>query len=535
MVRMKTPADYDLPSSHTDWREHQLESIEWCEAQTGAAIVEAPTGSGKTSYAKAVSQSRSVVALVRTKSLQAGNYRDTYGAEILFGRGNYDCTHPDNLGATCADCLYEESMHRCPYSNRCKYLLAKAKCKASPFVALNYPYWMTSKSWRDDPPQALLLDECHNLEAIITDWCGCTITEKDRVEWFLPDFPRISGRRPNAMFITELQHDPAEVAIDWLRDVWKVMDRACKALKGGDKKRLRKAENIRRKVEVTGQALRQCSDDWFLRSGPAALKFGKEQRPGFAAKPLTAKYHFPHYFLNGHATIAMSATVGDPGTFSEELGIPDYVFRSVPSRYPPEARQVHALDVPSMGRKATDKDFEHQADAIAKAILSCPRMWSGLIHVTRKREAKLLADRLARRGLGDRIWPMDGWDGVYVPTDGQVAAWDNRKKRVPGSLCITWSLWEGFDGTSEKINIVAKVPWPYLGDEYEKAKLHYSGRLYHQRTAWQLEQGLGRTRRGRDEDYDLSEVQGYVAIADGSWPRVKKYVSQALRESLTLD
>lgn len=34
------------------------------------------------------------------------------------------------------------------------------------------------------------------------------------------------------------------------------------------------------------------------------------------------------------------------------------------------------------------------------------------------------------------------------------------------------------------------------------------------------------------KDYDLGEQHGFVAIADGSWTRVQKYVSQALREAI---
>jgi hypothetical protein len=48
-----------------------------------------------------------------------------------------------------------------------------------------------------------------------------------------------------------------------------------------------------------------------------------------------------------------------------------------------------------------------------------------------------------------------------------------------------------------------------------------------------MEQGLGRTRRGRAEDYDSAgERRGLVAIADGNWKRVQKYLSASLREAI---
>ena len=93
-------------------------------------------------------------------------------------------------------------------------------------------------------------------------------------------------------------------------------------------------------------------------------------------------------------------------------------------------------------------------------------------------------------------------------------------------------MWEGIDGLDEQICIAAKVPFGYLGDEYERERLYYSDSMYRQRTAWQLAQGLGRTRRGRKQDYDLGEIRGLVCIADGAWSRVKSKLPQAVSEAI---
>jgi len=94
-------------------------------------------------------------------------------------------------------------------------------------------------------------------------------------------------------------------------------------------------------------------------------------------------------------------------------------------------------------------------------------------------------------------------------------------------------MMEGYDGLEEKITISAKTPFPGLGDEFERERMNYSGSMYLQRAAWKLEQSLGRTRRGREEDYDVEgERRGLVAIADGNWMRVKKYLSENFKEAL---
>ena len=80
---------------------------------------------------------------------------------------------------------------------------------------------------------------------------------------------------------------------------------------------------------------------------------------------------------------------------------------------------------------------------------------------------------------------------------------------------------------------ILKCPFPSLADEYEMARRSYNGKLFFWRTANLLSQGLGRTRRGRPEDYDTdTESNGMVCILDTNWKRVQKYVPPYLLESM---
>lgn len=505
----QSPRDFGLP--HDTWRTNQREILQWLTDGCG----------GKT------------IALCKTKNLQAVNYGDLYGATILFGRGNYECVHPDNLGTMCDECLFiETSMHKCPHSNFCRYLLAKDKAKFSQFTCLNYAYFLSARWPRESSAEYLYCDEAHQLSEIVLDWTGCTITDSQRIEWELPMFPRIEGQSGSKLLGLP---DPMDAAMEWLGSSIDVLKRQYLTAKSRlDAKAMKKCERLGQKLANTLDALDSSGRDWYVRAGRNVLLQGGSQVPGFVAKPLTAQHHFRYYFpMTDRNIIAMSATIGDPEMFAKELGIGQYEFRAVPNQWAPETRRVYTLDAPKMGRKSTEADYEHQADVIAEAILSVPHNWCGIVHVTRKSEATLLAKRLGMRGLSDRVWVIPGANGMYCPTDQQTAAWQARKARVLNSICVAWSLWEGYDGLDERINIVAKVPFPFLGDPYERERLNYSGKFYLQRTAWQLEQALGRTRRGRPEDYDVGEVRGLVAIADGNWVRVRKYLSQSLREALT--
>lgn len=549
---MKTPRDYNLP--HSTFRPNQPETITWCESLAGPGIIEAPTGSGKTVYARAVSSTEKTIALCRTKSLQAENYGATYGFSVLFGKSNYDCAHPGNEGAMADECVFGSNMYQCPYSP-CEYMMRKEGCKSAQAASLNYAYWLTAYWPRESRPTYLFLDEAHELGKLVIEFAGTTVTKKDRREFGLPRFPESDGQPVNKL-LAGIKPDPVPVALQWLEASLKILKPMLRGLEAdGERavqngvvdarlsKRLKACMRLHGKFSATHRALMEEPDEWFIRSGSRARKYNRRWEPGFICRPLSARHHFPYYFL-GHsrATIMMSATIGDFAEFSKELGIENYQAKVVPNQFTPDQRPIFTLDAPAMGarksqetQKEYEARFEKQADVIAGAIKDVPNTWSGLLLVTRKTEAALLAKRLSKRGLGNRVWPMIGHNGDYTPTNQQVAAWNLRKKQVPGSLCIAWSLWEGYDGVDERICIVCKTPYPVFGsdDSYEGQWRRYSMSRYLWTTANTLAQGLGRTRRGHPGDYDSDgQVNGLVAIADSSWSRVKSKLPQDILSAI---
>ncbi len=535
MSEIKNPSDYGL--THTEFRPHQREAIEWCAtlASGQVGVLGAPTGSGKTGIARALAHMRGAIALCGTKALQAENYGEEYKFDVLFGRRNYPCIHPDNSDAMTDDCLFrDEGMNKCDCANDCPYLQKKRKAEASPAASLNYAYWLAAR-WPRQKLEAngrgiLVCDEAHQLSDITLEHAGCKVTEREREKF---DLPRFGNFYSDIRFMDKDQ--PIDKALAWLIPARAAAERAEKVFESNnDERHARQAERTAAKLEATIVALRLHGEDWYIASGPKAISDEQGSKLGFVCRPLTARYHFPYYFVSDQwSLLAMSATIGDPQTFANELGLgvrnTDWKSRNIPSVWNPETRPVQVLDAPRMGVKSTEKDYLRQAEVIASAINDCPREWSGMIHVTRKPEAKLVAQRLARHGLGERLWTPN----ELHSTNETLEEWNAHRKNVKGALAISWQFWEGYNGLDEKICIVAKTPFASLGDPYERERMDYSGTFYLQRAAYKLEQGLGRTRRGRTEDYDVNgQINGLVAIADQNYRRVQKYLSPALRESL---
>lgn len=538
------PTPHDFGISHSTWRPGQYELIQWLAdlPPKSFAAFNLATGLGKTAVATALGRYGRTIACVALKSLQ-DQYVD-YNFTKLMGRSNYDCVNPLRIfpSASAEDCLHNP-MRECDEYPVCPYAMARAEAMDANRVSFNYHYavragkirWMQNDEmfymW---PKKYSILDEAHELHKVVIDHYSLEIDEKNRARYHLPDFEDISPTLPITI--------RSRLLFPWLTNADATMKANIRALKLGMKKMsksklkrmmgsLRRMERLRDKIKLIVNSVEEMPDDWYIKSG----------REGVVARPLTAKHAFHKLFRYDSArVIAMSATIGDFDDFFAELGVVDGQSYSVPSRFPPESRPVYVYkNCPKMSYAATQKNpssWDKQADIIAGAILDCPSEWSGLIHVTRKKEAALLKARLDRRGLAGRTWAMPGYDGGYVPTGDQVIAWKERLRRVPNSILLSWCNWAGYDGVRERICVVAKAPYPIWGQSgsYEEAWRQYSMDRYRWMAATTVSQGIGRTRRGNDGDYDMNgRVNGMVAICDGSFDgRIENKMGPDILDSL---
>lgn len=518
MEAINKPSDYGL--EHETWRPHQYETLTWAEQLQVSGILEAPTGSGKTALPRALSHNEKVISLVQHKQLQQLNYGTKYDFDVLYGKNAYECIHPlnrdpnDSLITMGADsCLYEIDMTKCEYYDECPYIIARETAKSSYKASLNYAYWFRAKWLKKHNFSYLVCDEGHNLSDQVLEFTGCTIDEYKRAKYELPTFPQANRVDEVALWIP--------------RAVAKLDTLVGSVYQPKERERIKRLSS---KLADTYEAISINSKDWFVRSGSVG-----QRNPQLVVRPLTARYHFNRYFLSHrYRLIMMSATIGDAETFTKELGMNDgdWDLRVVPSLWDARVRPVLVPDdCPKMNYRSTPQEKTKQALIIAREIKKVPEDWCGVIHVNSKQQARDLAGLLARFGLGGRVWIPD----EKASTEQVMKDWQMRKQKVSGSLAIAWAWWEGVDLTEERICIVAKVPFPSLGDEYENERLHYDGGFYLQRTAWNVEQGLGRSRRGEAEDYDLNgDRTQLVMIADGNWNRVKKYLSKNLKESIVM-
>ncbi len=513
-----SPSYYGIP--HEAWRPGQLEAVRWIVGNSGNLIVSAATGSGKTALAKALSIYGPTVALVKTKSLQVNNYGKGYGYDVLMGRGNYTCVAQE--GKTCEDCLFGAQMNKCRFAKSCEYLTAKRIAMKSNAASVNYAYWLTTDTFKHRDNYAIVMDEAHLLPDITLEFSGVLVSEEQRQKYNLPEFPEIYFDDVQ----DEKEKEAREKAIAWLEESYQrlkvITDSGqLKMIFDGDEDEDDESRAVRKLNDSVGSVLYYLSETkqfWYIRAGKFSYYSDGAYVGAFEAKPLTARYHFPGLFLAAPTNLLMSATIGNAETFSKELGISSYQFREIPSQFTPSERPIIDLGAPKISYNSPEADYDKQATLIANAIKSVNREWCGIIHVTSKQEAFNLVKRLSKRGLANRVWvPASDFS-----TSKTLSVWNREKKRTRGAICVTWNMTEGVDLLEEKICISAKVPFKSLGSPFAAMRAKFSPDFYRLQAAWELVQSLGRTRRGRPEDYGAEN--GLVAIADGNWSMVKNYI-----------
>ena len=526
-----SPREYGLP--HESWRPSQYQMVQTLlgKKEGSVTLMQAPTGSGKTGISRGVAGKKSVTALVKTKMLQQTNYDGIYKFDILFGRGNYDCIHPEQMieDAKADQCLYESRMDECEYVDECPYVMRKRLVQRSRVRSLNYSYFLTSRWTRNSKfaTDYLFLDECHLLSDETVEWVGLTVRDSDRLKWGLPSFPTTY----------QSTKEGVDRCLDWAEQAIGVLETKLEGLTGKDANTLSKKSRIERlvsKLTFTCSAIHRAPHDWYCRAGERALEYMGTPRPGLMIKPLTARHHFPKLFLGIYPRVVMmSATIGAPEFMAEELGIEHWEYEQVPNQWGPEQRPVHVPECPSLGYKSPDSHWVKQAEIIKAQLEALPEDWCGVIHTNSYAQATNLAKRLDKLNFNTmRLYlPRAG-----TPTNQQLSDWEMEKKRYRGRLIITPSFSEGVDLTEERICIVAKTPFASVSPgSFDYERMLYSSSMYKQRTAWKTEQMCGRTRRGREIDYDTSfEKRGWVSVVDGAFVArgVRKHCSRDFVEAL---
>lgn len=479
-----------LPEWVEELREHQWRAVEEIVQayDDGAEIVwlDAPTGSGKTLIAELVRRVMRARALYvcSSKSLQDQFLRDYPYSKVLKGRSNYPTVLMDWPGVTAADCTKPDCVW-CPEVSECPYERAKSAALDSGIAVVNTSYFLTEANFvgnfgQRNARDLVIVDECDVLERELMGFVEFSVSE-GMLKSLRVDAPKKGSHK------TTIQQWIVDELIPAVVNGIKKVPRGSRDVK--DIRRLESLSGLRAKATRLYEALEEegGGENW-VRDNDAGPLVMKPVRVSDAGEQVLWRH--------GRKWLCMSATIVSAEELGESLGVGDRDSRvvRVPMTFPVENRRVHVAPVANMIAKEKDTAWPNVCRAIARVLERHPDERT-LIHTVSYDLTKYLRDGLRNVGVGREIVS-------YTDASSRSDAL-SRFLDTPGSVLLAPSFDRGIDlrGDDCRVVIVAKIPFPYLGDKQVSARMRLPGGQgwYAVQTVRTLVQMTGRGVRSEDD------------------------------------
>lgn len=503
-----------LPDKFTELRPHQVVAIREILAhyESGADIVilDAPTGTGKTIIAEVVRHylGKKATYVCSDKALQDQFVRDFDYARLLKGRSNYPTLNGGHM-VTANDCnktpgpLEEAECTWCDDCEACPYQRAKSAAIRGRLAVINTAYMLAEMNSAGSMSRRYfgIIDECDTLEEILMGYVEYKLTE-DRCKELGVTVPKKGSHKHTIK--------------EWMEgELWdKIGDAIVKMgnVRADDITKLRKLRGLQRLREDTARVAAKFDDGWVRDYEKVNVRGEWTERNSLILKPImVSDYGREYIWQHSKKWLLMSATVVSAEEMIQSLGMDldweenkgdglvishdplDVRVVEAPMMFPVENRPVYYSPVASMSRKDEAKDLPEMLDAIEHLCRwrfadQYPEGVRTLIHAHKYSLAKDIVSHLERT-MPDRkiITYMGARD-----KDRALAEY----KRHPASILVAVSMGRGVDLPDDlcRLQIMAKVPYPYLGDAQVSARMNAPGgqTWYSTHTARVILQACGR-------------------------------------------
>ena len=495
-------------------RTSQREVMEWINdlpPEKKYIMVEMPVGGGKSPLAIAFSsyinnKHGSSFILTPQKTLQR-QYEQSFEDHILasvYGRSNYTC-EPKNTNCDVGGDIK-------PACNGCPAKAAREIALASPNMVLNYAIALTYFKYLSHKIPArdvMIFDECHTLESHLVEFGSIDITEKKCKNY------GVRFKKPK----------DTDSALDWIRDVYiKAVETTVyklrQQIKAMDdrpdiklsKEDIKLIKNYKSSVDHLEALVTLMSLDRGLIDKKYVLMTDKTY---FKFKELFGKNIFKHLVLpKANRFLFLSSTILNKDEFCKDLGIDpsEAAFISVDSEFNVENREVIYKPVTKMNYGWNTPERMGERKRMIKVInhiLGHHSDQSGIIHSG----SFQIADWLLRDIKTDHEVIHHNPDSDMTRDEVIDYYLENSEKRP--ILLVSPSVTEGMDllGDKGRFAIIAKVPYPFLGDAWVKRRMQLSKDWYNRQTITGIIQGCGRVVRSKDDwgqVYILDESFAYL-------------------------
>jgi Rad3-related DNA helicase len=518
------------PMKGSNPRETQIEVLEWIEKlppHIKYILCEVPVGGGKSPVALTLSGwyvngNGSSNILTPQKILQK-QYENSFDPSLIgsmYGKANYDC----KLKRTNCDIgdAIKPKCPTCPY--RDNFNIAKAK----PNIVLNYKiallFSMIGVEFIRNR-RLMVFDECHTLENHLTEFLAVAVSER-MCKRYGVGWKQIKTL-PEALFFLNEKYIPAVQAKikEMTSRVNDIEARANQnsAITKEEAEYIKEFESIKehfiRLDELVKMPFDELDEHYVFIPDRTFFKF-KELYGARVFGSLVD--HLADRFL------FMSSTILDKDEYCRDLGIDPNkaAFISMKSEFDIDNRPVIFFPVMKMtyGWDGPDKAAERRdmIEAIVELCKNEHKDHSGVIHTGSFQVAKWLVKELQgkvpQRILHHNPVEKDSDDDA-MERDEVIANFTNGDGEL--KLLISPSVTEGLDLKDDlaRFNIIAKTPYPFLGDAWVKARMDKSASWYSRQAMIGVIQACGRVVRSKTD-------WGYTYILDSSFDSLYKRIQR---------
>lgn len=486
-------------------QQQAIASIEDAYARGAQAVVlSAPTGTGKTVIAELTRRrlgSQAVYAAT-TKTLQAQVLADFDYARVLQGRDNYPTElaperfDDDTWRLSCADCTWTSAKPSCQWCSSkaaCPYEVAKADALDADLAVLNTAYFLTEAngpgkvSGRD----LVILDEADTLESALMSHAEVRISRS----WA----QRLNLEPPS--IVTHTAKKAVSTWRAWAEDAYAQVSDARTRYSDhdedpGDVRARKHLDGLKAKLRMLIDGLADDDDP--------AWVYVDDRDGNIVFRPVTVSQLGPSLlWRHGERFLLMSASVISAQEMMDSLGMQGrWEHVEVPSTFAPERRPVYATPVADVTSKAYDE--------------AVPQLRSALARIAEQHYAdNILVHSVSYKLARDLVTYLDGAPNVeheiisYTSAQGRNRALSKFRDRGRPAIMVAPSLARGVDLPDDacRVVVVAKIPYPYLGDRQVHARLYSpGGQVWYQvATVRAIVQMTGRAMRHGD-DHSVSYV-----------------------------
>lgn len=506
-----------LPDWVSELRSHQVDAVrQIMEAfDDGARVVmlDAPTGSGKTVIGELTRQLLGVKALYvcSTKTLQDQVLHDFSYAAVLKGRANYPVRGGASWGdmnVTTADCTRtaKNACRWCVPNNACPYQVAKRTAAAAGLAVLNTSYFLTDSNKGSEAFTGrglVIADEADLLEGELMSQVTVEISRRRMKDLGIP-FPE-RKTLPKGEQVQPAWVEWAETALRQVTNRLTILpeidDEKVTATQVRERKGL---ANLAGSLSMLRAELREGG--WVLTDydrGDVTFKPVRVDRYG----EQMLWRHSPRWLL-------MSGTILSAQEMAESLGLNgDWRTVTIDSTYPVQNRPIIVAPTNTANvAKTKDQAVPEIIAAVTKILEKHPGERT-LIHTVSYALAKDIAAGI--KDLGREVV-------TYTSAREREKAL-LRYRTTDGAVMVASSMDRGIDlpGDQCRVQIIAKVPFPYLGDKQVNARMYSPGgkTWYSINTCRTLLQMTGRGVRSSD-DWCVTYILDR-AFGSNLWPQVR--------------